>query len=118
MRMRVRAAILGLVLTGCVAPVRVAEVSALAGSWKGRVTGPRGNAAAQLTIEGDGAYLGTMFLDAGDRPFRGRLVVVRPGELRYQGSEGAGVVRLYHEQGRPVLRWRGDDDGAQALFMR
>ena len=116
--MRVRAAILGLVLTGCVAPVRVVEVSDLAGSWRGRIAGPRGNAPAQLTIDADGAYLGTMFLDAGDRPFRGRLVVVRPGELRYQGSEGGGVARLYQEDDRPVLRWRGDDDGAQAVFTR
>ena len=116
--MRVPLALLCLVLAACVTPVRVAEVADLAGPWKGRVAGPRGNAAAMMTLDGEGRYTGTMYLDAGDRPFHGRLIVVRPGEMRYRSSDGSGAARLYQEGGRPVLKLRGDDDGADAVFSR
>jgi hypothetical protein len=115
--MRSVLALLCLALAACVTPVRVTEVADLAGQWTGRMAGPRGNAAAQMTIDGEGAYTGTMYLDTGDRPFRGRLVVVRPGEVRYQSTDGAGAARLYQERGRPVLKLRGDD-GADGVFRR
>jgi len=107
-----------LLLGGCVAAVAVREVAELAGPWRGRIAGPRGNAAAEMTVDGQGAYKGTMFLDAGDRLFHGRLVVVRPGEVRYQGSDGSGAARLYHRGARSVLKFRGDDDGTDAEFSR
>ena len=116
--MRVWFLLAALLLTGCVTPVAVREVADLAGPWRGRIAGPRGNAAAEMTVDGQGAYKGTTFLDAGDRPFHGRLVVVRSGELRYQGSDGSGAARLYRRDGRSVLKFHGDDDGTDAEFSR
>jgi hypothetical protein len=117
--MRIALALTCLLLAACVTPVRVGDISDLAGDWGGRMAGPRGNAAAQITVDGEGKYTGVMFLDAGDRPFHGRLIVVRPGELRYVSTHGSGAARLYQEGGRPVLKLRGDDDGGvDATFSR
>jgi hypothetical protein len=116
--MRIALALLVAALAACVTPIRLTEVADVAGDWKGRMSGPRGNAAAHMTVDVKGAYTGTMFLDAGDRRFHGRLVVVRPGEMRYQGSDGSGAARLYQRDGRFVLTLRGDDDGIDGSFTR
>jgi hypothetical protein len=111
-------ALVGLIAAGCVATVPVQTTADLSGEWTGRVTSPLGHAVARLTIAPDGAFAGTMYLDAGDRPFHGSLLMVRPGQVRYQGSDGNGAVRLTDEHGRTTLRFLRDDGGVDAVFRR
>lgn len=110
------AVLLALVSVGCAGGPPVRRAAELKGEWKGRVSGPMGNAPAAMTVADTGAYTGTIFLDAGDRSFHGSLVVVRPGEIRYQGSDGAGAVRVSAERGRRVLKFLRDEGGVDAVF--
>jgi hypothetical protein len=110
--------VLVLVVSGCAGAVPVARVDELAGAWSGRVTNPAGHAAAAMTVAPDGAFRGMMYLDGGDREFRGGLVVVRPGEVRYRSTDGTGTVRVSDEQGRRVLKFFRDDGGVDAVFRR
>jgi hypothetical protein len=107
---------LGASVVGCARGVVVRRVDELAGEWKGRRFGPVGNAPAALTVAATGAYTGVTYLDAGDRTFHGALVVVRPGEIRYQGSDGTGAVRVWAEEGRRVLKFLRDEGGVDAVF--
>jgi hypothetical protein len=111
---------LGLALTvvGCAAASGVRDVGELAGDWRGRVSNPAGHAAAAMTITATGAYQGTMYLEGADRPFHGSLIVVRPGEVRYQGTDGSGAARVTDEAGRRTLRFLRDDGGIAAVFRR
>lgn len=111
-------ALVALLTAGCVTGVPIQQAADLSGEWKGRVTSPRGHALATLTIAPDGAFQGTMYLDAGDRLFHGSLLVVRPGQVRYQGSDGNGVVRLSDDHGQTLLRFLRDDGGVDAVFRR
>jgi len=110
--------LVALVLSGCAAAVPIQTTADLSGEWTGRVTSPTGHALARLTIAPDGAFAGTMYLDAGDRSFHGSVLVVRPGEARYQGTDGNGVVRLTDDHGRVMLRFLRDDGGVDAVFRR
>ena len=101
---------------GCAHGVAVQRVEELAGEWKGRRVGPTGNAPAALAVAANGAYTGVTYFDAGDRRFHGALVVVRPGQIRYQGSEGVGAVHVSEQRGRRVLEFRRDDGGVDAVF--
>ena len=101
---------------GCASAVAVQRVDELKGDWKGRRFGPVGNAPAAMSVAASGAYTGMTYLDGGDRPFHGALVVVRPGQIRYQGSDGAGAVHVVEEHGRRVLKFRRDDGGVDAVF--
>jgi hypothetical protein len=107
-----------LVVVGCATTVPVQSVAELAGEWHGRVSNPAGNAAAALTVAADGAFKGTMFLIGGDRPFQGALVVVRPGQIRYQGTDGNGTVRVLEEGEHRTLKFFRDDGGIDAVFRR
>lgn len=111
---------LGLALTvvGCAPASGVRDIAELAGEWRGRISNPAGHAAAALAVTAAGGYRGTMYLDGGDRAFHGSLVVVRPGEVRYQGSDGVGTVRVEGEADRRVLRFLRDDGGVEATFRR
>lgn len=108
----------GLMVVGCATTVPVQSVSELAGEWQGRVSSPAGHAVAALTVGADGAFKGTMFLLGGDRSFRGAIVVVRPGQVRYQGTDGDGTVRVIEEEGHRVLKFLRDDGGVDAVFRR
>ena len=112
------AALAGLLLVGCASTVAIRDAADLTGEWKGRVTSPLGHAPATLSIAPDGAFKGMMYLDAGDRAFHGSLLVVRPGQVRYQGTDGNGVVRLSDDHGQRVLRFLRDDGGVDATFRR
>jgi hypothetical protein len=93
----------------------IADVKDLAGVWRGRVSGARGNATAVMTVKEDGAYTGTMYLDGDDREFRGTVTVVS-GRARYLDSNGTGSVRLEEHGGRRVLRFVTDGGGGGAIF--
>jgi hypothetical protein len=112
------AALLAAAIVGCAGGIPVQRAAELTGEWKGRFSGPMGNAPAAMTVAETGAYTGTMYLDAGDRSFHGSLVVVRPGEIRYQGSDGTGAVRVSEERGRRVLKFLRDGGGVDAVFRR
>lgn len=118
--MTVRAVVLGLIVavTGCVTATPIQSTAELAGEWKGRVSNPAGHAAAAMTIAPDGTFRGTMFLVGLDRSFQGALVVVRPGQVRYQGTDGNGTVRVVDEDGRRVLKFLRDGGGVDAIFRQ
>ena len=107
---------LALASVGCARGVAVRRVDELAGEWKGRRVGPTGNAPAAMAVTANGAYTGVTYFDVGDRPFRGAIVVVRPGQIRYQGSDGMGAVHVSEQRGRRVLEFRRDDGGVDAVF--
>lgn len=118
--MTARGLVLGaaLVALGCASAAPISSVADLTGEWKGRISGPHGHAPAAMAIAADGAFMGTMFLDGGDRTFRGALVVVRPGHVRYQGTDGNGTVRISEENARRVLKFLRDDGGVDAVFRQ
>jgi hypothetical protein len=101
---------------GCVSTIAVRRVDELQGEWKGRRFGPAGNAPAAITVGASGAYTGVTYLDGGDRPFHGTLIVVRRGQIRYQGSDGGGAVQVLAEDSHRVLKFRRDDGGVDAVF--
>jgi hypothetical protein len=109
---------LALAALGCATAAPIQAVVELAGEWKGRVSNPAGHAPAAMTIAADGGFKGTMFLDGGDRSFHGALVVVRPGSVRYQGTDGNGTVRVSEENGRRVLKFLRDHGGVDAVFRQ
>jgi hypothetical protein len=111
-------ALVALLVGGCATGVPIQNAADLGGEWKGRVTSPLGHAAATLTVTADGAFTATMYLDQGDRTFHGSLLVVRPGQVRYQGSDGNGAVRLSDDHGGTVMRFLRDDGGVDAVFRR
>jgi hypothetical protein len=115
-----RVLVLGLVvaIVGCSTAVPIQSVAELAGEWKGRASGPAGHAPVAMVITPDGAFTGTMFLIGADRTFGGALVVVRPGEVRYQGTDGNGAVRVVEEEGRRVLKFLRDGGGGAAVFRQ
>lgn len=85
--------------------------ASLAGTWRGRMSGPLGNAPLILTIQGDGAYQGVLYVEPTYKEVRGVISVVRPGFARYEGTDGNGRVTLYENQDRRVLRLIGDGGG-------
>jgi hypothetical protein len=109
---------LALVTLGCATGVPIQRVGELAGEWRGRVSSPKGHAPAAMVVTDDGRYRGIMYLDAGDRPFHGVLMLVRPGQVRYQGTDGNGAARVFEQGGAPVLKFFRDDGGIDAVFHR
>jgi hypothetical protein len=116
-----RALALGLaavVVGGCASSVAIADLREVAGEWRGRVSSPLGNGLAAMAVRPDGRYAGTIYLDGGDRAFHGAMIVVRPGDVRYQGSDGNGTVRLVDERQGRVLKFLRDGGGIDAVFTR
>jgi hypothetical protein len=103
---------------GCSTTAPIQSVSELAGDWQGRVANPTGHARAAIAIAADGIFKGTMFLDGGDRSFYGALIIVRPGQVRYQGTDGNGTVRVFEEHGQRVLKFQRDGGGVDAVFRQ
>ena len=97
-------------------PSRAIDTPAsVAGTWRGRMSGPLGNAPVILTIQDDGAYRGMLFVEPTYREFSGAITVARFAfEARYQGSNGIGRVTLHEEPGRRVLRFVNDGGGGGA----
>jgi hypothetical protein len=100
---------------GCASSsARSAETGALAGTWRGRMTGPMGNAPVILTIREDGAFQGLLFVEPQYREVRGTISVIRRGYMRYEGNDGNGRVTLDEEHGQRVLRFVRDGGGGGA----
>jgi hypothetical protein len=109
---------MALLALGCATSTPIHNIADLQGEWKGRISSPRGQGPAAMAIDADGAFKGTMFLHSGDRTFRGSLLVVRPGQVRYQGTDGNGTVRVLGEHGQRVLKFMRDDGGVDAVFRQ
>jgi hypothetical protein len=88
--------------------------ASVAGTWRGRMSGPLGNAPLILTIQGDGTYQGVLYVEPTYREVRGVISVARPGFARYEGTDGNGRVTLHEDERRRVLRLVGDGGGRAA----
>ena len=107
--------LLATVLAGCAgAQTQAAETAGLAGTWRGRMTGPMGNAPVILTIGEDGVFQGLLFVEPQYKEIRGAISVLAPGNIRYEGNDGNGRVTLHEERGRRVLRFVRDGGGGGA----
>jgi hypothetical protein len=109
---------LAIAALGCTTVAPIQAVAELTGEWQGRISSPTGHAPAAMVIAADGAFKGTIFFEGAERSFRGALVMVRPGEVRYQGTDGNGTVRLFEEEGRRVLKFLRDGGGGDAVFRQ
>ncbi len=102
-------------LAGCAgAQSRSAETAAFAGTWRGRMAGPMGNAPIILTIAEDGTFQGLLFVEPKYKEIRGTITVLSPGNIRYEGSDGNGRITLHEERGQRVLRFVRDGGGGGA----
>jgi hypothetical protein len=109
--------VLTTLVAGCASlpPARTIDAtSTVAGTWRGRMSGPLGNAPALMTIQDDGSYRGMLFVEPTYREFAGAIVVTRFAPTRYQGTNGIGRVTLHEEPGRRVLRFVNDGGGGGA----
>jgi len=100
---------------GCAsAQTRSAETAALAGTWRGRMTGPAGNGPIIVTIAEDGTFQGLLFVEPKYKEIRGAITVLSPDNMRYEGNGGNGRVTVREERGRRVLRLVPDGGGGGA----
>jgi hypothetical protein len=88
--------------------------ASLAGTWRGRMSGPLGNAPVILTIQDDGAYHGILYVEPTYKEVRGAITVIRWAPTRYDGTHGSGRVTLHEQDGRRVLRFVNDGGGGGA----
>src|SRR5262249_12633923 len=74
-------------LPGCAGgQLRPAEAAALAGTWRGRMSGPIGNGAVILTIAENGSFQGLLFVEPQYQELRGAITVLGPENIRYDGN--------------------------------
>lgn len=107
--------LLATLLAGCAsAESRSAETATLAGTWRGRMSGPMGNAPVILTIREDGSFQGLLFVEPQYKEIRGAIRVLSPGTMRYEGNGGNGRVTVREERGRRILRLIPDGGGGGA----
>jgi hypothetical protein len=107
--------LLAILLSGCAsAQVRAAETAALAGTWRGRMSGPAGNGPIIMTIAEDGTFQGLLFVEPKYKEIRGAISVLSPGIMRYEGNGGNGRVTVREERGRRILRLIPDGGGGGA----
>ncbi|HYS15307.1 MAG TPA: hypothetical protein VET45_00150 [Candidatus Binatia bacterium] len=109
--------VLAALLAGCTSlpPSRpVDDAKSIAGTWRGRMSGPLGNAPLILTILDDGSYQGLLYVEPKYKEVRGAISVIRPSQTRYEGTDGNGRVTLYEGGGTRVLRFVRDDGGGGA----
>lgn len=110
--------LLAALLTGCAgASARSAESVGLAGTWRGRMSGPMGAGPLVLTVASDGTYQGLLYLEPQYREIRGAISVLGFGNIRYEGNDGNGKVTLRDEGGRRVLRLVPDGGGGGAELV-
>ena len=95
-------------------PTSTGGPASLAGTWRGRMTGPMGSAPVLLTIRDDGSYHGILYVEPTYKEVGGVISVIGPGRARYEGSDGNGTVILHEDGGRRVLRFVRDGGGGGA----
>jgi len=108
---------LAALVAGCASlpPSKPIEGAAsLAGTWRGRMSGPMGNAPIILTIAEDGTFQGLLFVEPKYKEIRGAISVLSPSNIRYEGNDGNGRVTLHEERGQRVLRFVRDGGGGGA----
>ena len=104
-----------MLLAGCAGASSLsADAAGLAGMWRGRMSGPMGNAPLILTIAEDGAFQGLLYVEPKYKEIRGTISVIRPGTIRYEGTDGNGRVTLREQSGGRVLRLVPDGGGGGA----
>ena len=102
-------------LVGCAsAQSRSSETAALAGAWRGRMSGPMGNGPVVVTIAEDGSFDGLLFVEPQYKELRGAIMVLSPGNIRYDGNIGNGRVTVREERGQRVLKFVPDGGGGGA----
>jgi hypothetical protein len=106
--------LLATLVAGCASAQSRAEAAGLAGTWRGRMSGPQGNAPIILTIDEDGTFQGLLFVEPKYKEIRGAISVVSPGNIRYEGNDGNGRVTVHEERGQRVLRFVRDGGGGGA----
>ena len=109
--------VLALLSAGCAgltASTPIDGPASLAGTWRGRMSGPMGQAPVLLTIEEDGSYRGILYVEPVYRDVAGAISVIGRGRVRYEGTDGNGRVTLHDEAGRRVLRLVRDGGGGGA----
>ena len=108
-------ALVAVLLTGCAsAAERSAETASLAGTWRGRMSGPLGNAPVVLTIDANGSFQGLLFVEPTYKEIRGAISVLSPDNIRYEGTDGNGRVTIHEQRGQRVLRFIRDGGGGGA----
>jgi hypothetical protein len=108
-------------LAGCssLPPSRPMDATAsLAGTWRGRMSGPLGNAPVVLVIQSDGTYRGILYVEPIYKEVGGTITVIPWGPARYDGTHGSGRVTLHEDGGRRVLRFVNDGGGGGAQLTR
>ena len=108
---------LATLVAGCTSlppPTSIDVPASLAGTWRGRMTGPMGNAPVLLTIQDDGSYRGILYVEATYREVGGVISVIAPGRIRYEGTDGNGRVMLHEGSSRRILRFVRDGGGGGA----
>jgi hypothetical protein len=108
--------VLTLLVAGCagLSATPVDDVARLAGTWRGRMSGPAGAAPVVLTIEKDGSYHGLLYVEPTYHDVRGVISVLGERRIRYEGSDGNGRVTFHEGDGRRVLRFVRDGGGGGA----
>ncbi len=109
--------VLATLVAGCASlppPTSIEGLASLAGTWRGRMTGPTGSAPVLLAIQDDGSYHGILYVEPTYREVGGVISVIGQGRTRYGGTEGNGTVTLHEGGGRRVLRLVRDGGGGGA----
>ena len=109
--------VLATLVAGCASlppPTSIEGLASLAGTWRGRMTGPTGSASVLLAIQDDGSYHGILYVEPTYGEVGGVISVIGPGRTRYGGTEGNGTVTLHEGGGRRVLRLVRDGGGGGA----
>ena len=105
-------------LAGCASsPPPSAQSIGLAGTWRGRMSSPMGNAPLILTIAEDGTFQGLLFVEPKYKEVRGAITVLSPSNIRYDGNDGNGRITLREERGQRVLRFVRDGGGGGAELV-
>ena len=109
--------VLAALIAGCstLPPSRPMDTTAsLAGTWRGRMSGPLGNAPVILAIQSNGSYRGMLYVEPTYKEVGGAITVSGWGPARYDGNHGSGRVTLHEEGGRRLLRFVNDGGGGGA----
>ena len=108
---------LATLVAGCTSlppPTSIDVPASLAGTWRGRMTGPMGNSPVLLTIQDDGSYRGILYVEPTYKEVGGVISMIARGRIRYAGTDGNGRVTLHEGSSRRILRFVRDGGGGGA----